>query len=174
MFKAHQCSYDTGAQLTFFIPTLDATLIFVSFSDECFRNSLEKKSFNFQRHRISHFENTDIFPYGNIGGMQSVNNPIWRPIGLVYPKQRVNTWYISDCLASFICTCWSFLSKHFLILGFSTKKKNAIVPLDLSHRQCASKSNVRKKLVRQMCWKNNYMEHYGTVKHSDRRQGWGL
>ena len=62
--------------LTFFIQTLDATLILGSFLDECFRNSLEKEIFNFQHHRISQFENTDMLPYGNIGGMQSVNSPI--------------------------------------------------------------------------------------------------
>ena len=55
--------------LSFFMPTLDTTLILVSFSDECFRNILEWKSFKFQRHRISHFENTDMFPCGNIGGL---------------------------------------------------------------------------------------------------------
>ena len=44
------------------IRTLYATLILVSFLDECFRNSLEKKSFNFKRHRISHFEDTNMFP----------------------------------------------------------------------------------------------------------------
>ena len=114
-----ECSFP----LTFFIPTLDATLILEYFSDECFRNSLEKKRFNFQRDRTSHFENTDMFPYGNIGGMQSVNNPIWRSIGLVYPKQRVNTQFISDCLVFFICSCWSFLTKFFWFWVFFFTKK---------------------------------------------------
>ena len=49
-------------------------------------------------------------------------------------------------MASFICTCWSFLSEIFWFSVFSTKKKNEIVPLDLSHRQCAIKSNVSKKV----------------------------
>ena len=152
---------DRNFTLTFFIPTLDATLILVSFSDECFRNSLKKKGFNFQRHRISHFENTDMFPYGNIGGMQSVNNPIWRPIGLVYPKQRVNTWYISDYLASFIGTCWSFLSEkiYWFWVFPQNKKKNMEWFLYI----CCT-DNVQSNLtyvkswckVCKMCWKEIY------------------
>ena len=71
--------------LQFFSLSLDATFILVSFGDECLRNSLEKKSCNFQRHWISHFEITDIFPNGNIGGMQSANNPVWCSMSRVYP-----------------------------------------------------------------------------------------